>query len=142
MITINYALTVKDIQPKNVRCDSNPNNQNKIRRAWVSALSENAMGIIQERIKSAPARHAYYEAIDNEVSKKWIEIMKNSVARSISQGAKFVLDPSGGTRLEDEFCKNTDEHLIAAALIVAETVAEDFNSVKSIPAETIEAKLA
>ena len=37
---LNIVTDVKEIQPKNVRTDSNPNNQNKIRRAWVLMLPE------------------------------------------------------------------------------------------------------
>ncbi|WPJ21279.1 hypothetical protein ECFKMHLE_00229 [Klebsiella phage KP17] len=36
---INFV-DVKDIQVKNVRADSNPNNQNRIRKSWVLALTE------------------------------------------------------------------------------------------------------
>lgn len=125
-ISVNYAVDVKDIQPKHVRCDSNPNNQNRVRRAWVLSLSENAMEIIQEKIKSAPARHAYYEAIDREVGEKWIELMRKHTAEALASGAQLVLTRCG-ERLEDGYCGNADERLITAAQLVAETVAADFN---------------
>uniref|UniRef100_A0AAU6NUN4 RNA polymerase binding n=1 Tax=Escherichia phage 121/2022-2B TaxID=3103121 RepID=A0AAU6NUN4_9VIRU len=125
-ITVNYTVDVKDIQPKHVRSESNPQNQNKIRRAWVLSLSDNAMEVIQNKIKSAPARHAYYEAIDREVSNKWIELMRKHTTESINAGAKFIMT-SCGERLEDDYCGNADERLIVAAQIVAETIAADFN---------------
>lgn len=126
MITINYALTVKDIQPKHVRCESNPNNQNKIRCAWVNALSENAVQIIQDKIKSSDARFAYYDSVDRDVSQKWIEIMRNHYQESIKSGAKIVMT-SCGERLEDDFCVDADEQLIQAAIMVAETIAAEMN---------------
>ncbi|MFP9202599.1 RNA polymerase-binding protein RpbA, partial [Enterococcus faecalis] len=70
---------------------SNPQNQNKIRRAWVLSLSDNAMEVIQNKIKSAPARHAYYEAIDREVSNKWIELMRKHTTESLNAGVPVQL---------------------------------------------------
>jgi hypothetical protein len=121
-MNLNYAIEVKDIQPKNVRTDSNPNNQNKVRRAWVLALGEEGAELIRKRFPVAEVRHAYYSAIDNSVTEKWVAIMKKHYDDSIKAGAKLVLDRVGGDRLEDEFCVNADEQLISAALLVAEEV--------------------
>lgn len=117
---------VKDIQPKNVRCDSNPNNQNKIRRAWVAHLPEEIKTAIQTRLPEQEVRFAYYGSIDDAVSSKWIEIMRRHYEQSIKAGAKVILDKVGGERLENEFCKSADEQLILAAEFVAQEVVDAF----------------
>ena len=127
-MNLNYAIEVKDIQPKNVRCDSNPNNQNKIRRAWVTILGEEGAEVIRKRFPVAEVRHAYYAAIDNSVNEKWISIMQKHYKDSIKAGAKLVIDRCGGERLEDQYCLNADEQLISAALIVAEEVAVEIST--------------
>lgn len=119
---INYAIEVKDIQPKNVRTDSNPHIQNKIRRAWVTALGEHGSKLIKARFPIAEVRHAYYAGIDNSVNEKWTEIMRKHKEESIKAGAKIVLDRIGGERLEDKFCVDADKQLISAATLVAEEV--------------------
>ncbi|AEO97035.1 RNA polymerase binding protein [Salmonella phage vB_SenM-AKM_NP4] len=124
-MNLNFAIDTKDIQPKNVRTDSNPNNQNKIRRAWVLAMGEQGAELIRKRIPIAEARHAYYQSIDRTVNDKWIELMRKHYNESVSAGAKFVLDRIGGERLEDDFCVNADEQLISAALLVSEEVIEE-----------------
>ncbi|AHJ86900.1 RNA polymerase binding protein [Salmonella phage STP4-a] len=124
-MNLNFAIDTKDIQPKNVRTDSNPNNQNKIRRAWVLAMGEQGAELIRKRIPIAEARHAYYQSIDRAVNDKWIELMRKHYNESVSAGAKFVLDRIGGERLEDDFCVNADEQLISAALLVSEEVIEE-----------------
>ncbi|AFU63997.1 RNA polymerase binding [Salmonella phage STML-198] len=124
-MNLNFAIDTKDIQPKNVRTDSNPNNQNKIRRVWVLAMGEQGAELIRKRIPIAEARHAYYQSIDRSVNDKWIELMRKHYNESVSAGAKFVLDRIGGERLEDDFCVNADEQLISAALLVSEEVIEE-----------------
>lgn len=126
---------VKDIQPKNVRCDSNPNNQNKIRRAWVSMLPEEIKAAIQTRLPEQEVRFAYYGSIDNDVSSKWIEIMRRHYSQSIKNGAKVVLDKIGGDRLENDFCVNADEHLLLAAEVVAQEVVDAFSQYVKINPE-------
>ncbi|MGZ7230821.1 RNA polymerase-binding protein RpbA, partial [Streptococcus pyogenes] len=73
---LNIVTDVKEIQPKNVRTDSNPNNQNKIRRAWVLMLPEEIKEAIKRKLPDAEVRFAYYSSVDNSVSEKWIEIMR------------------------------------------------------------------
>ncbi|WKV23397.1 15 kDa RNA polymerase-binding protein [Salmonella phage SEA1] len=124
-MNLNFAIDTKDIQPKNVRTDSNPNNQNKVRRAWVLAMGEQGAELIRKRIPVAEVRHMYYQSIDRAVNDKWIELMRKHYNESVSAGAKFVLDRIGGERLEDDFCVNADEQLISAALLVSEEVIEE-----------------
>ncbi|ARW57475.1 RNA polymerase binding [Serratia phage CHI14] len=116
------TITVKDIQPKNVRTDSNPNNDNKIRRSWVLQMPEEIQARIKDKLKVAEVRWAYYAGIDEAVSTKWVEIMRKYYEDSIAAGAKLVADPYGPDRLEDEFCVDADEHLIEAAFIVVNEV--------------------
>lgn len=131
---LNIVTDVKEIQPKNVRTDSNPNNQNKIRRAWVLMLPEEIKEAIKRKLPDAEVRFAYYSSVDNSVSEKWIEIMRKHYDRSIKAGAKVILDKVGGERLEDEFCKQ----LLVAAEIVAQEVYDSFAPfvVKSESSET------
>lgn len=135
---LNIVTDVKEIQPKNVRTDSNPNNQNKIRLAWVLMLPEEIKEAIKRKLPDAEVRFAYYSSVDNSVSEKWIEIMRKHYDRSIKAGAKVILDKVGGERLEDEFCTNADEQLLVAAEIVAQEVYDSFAPfvVKSESSET------
>lgn len=119
-------VTVKDIQPKNVRCDSNPNNQNKVRRAWVSMLPEHTQAAIKKKLPVAEVRHAYYKSVDDAVIEKWIAIMKKHYNDSIKSGAKVILDKVSGERLEDAYCVDSNEHLILAAESVAYEIVEQF----------------
>lgn len=123
------AVTARDIAPKNVRTDSNPNNQNKIRRAWVLHCDETSA----KRLQSLPQETKFmlYSIIDDEVSDKWLEIMREHVANAIASGAKFVVDPVGADRLEDDYCVDADNQLIEAAEIVAATIPE---FIESLPA--------
>lgn len=123
---LNIITDVKEIQPKNVRTDSNPNNQNKIRRAWVLMLPEEIKETIKRKLPDAEVRFAYYASVDTSVSEKWIEVMRKHYDRSIKAGAKVILDKVGGERLEDEFCTNSDEQLLVAAEIVAQEVYDSF----------------
>lgn len=120
------GFTAKDIQPKNVRTDSNPNNQNKIRRAWVLHCDETSA----KRLQSLPQETKFmlYDVIDNDVSDKWLEIMRKHIADSVEAGAKFVMDPIGADRLEDEYCVDADEQLIQAAEIVASQIPDYIES--------------
>ena len=119
-------VTVKDIQPKNVRCDSNPNNQNKVRRAWVSMLPEHTQEAIKKKLPVAEVRFAYYKSIDDSVVEKWIAIMQKHYNDSVKAGAKIVLDRTSGERLEDAYCVDSNEHLIQAAEFVAYEIVEQF----------------
>lgn len=123
------GITARDIQPKNVRTDSNPNNQNKIRRAWVLHCDADSA----TRLQSLPQETKFmlYEAIDDEVNEKWLEIMRKHIADSVAAGAKFVIDPVGADRLEDEYCVDADEQLIQAAEIIAASIPE---FIESLPA--------
>lgn len=123
---INFVVDVKDIQVKNVRSDSNPNNQNRIRKSWVLALTEETQALIKDKIKDSEARFAFYKSVDDEVSEKWLELMRKHYSDSIKSGAKIVTDRHGGERLEDDFCVNTDEYLVAAGQIVAEELTATF----------------
>lgn len=120
------VVTVKDIQPKNVRTDSNPNNQNKVRRAWVSMLPETTIAAIKSKLKDPEVRWAYYASTDHAVTEVWIELMRGHYEASIQAGAKVVLDKVGGERLEDDFCVDADEHLIQAAERIAYDIVESF----------------
>lgn len=115
-----FGVTARDIQPKNIRCDSNPNNQNKIRRAWVLHCDEASA----TRLQSLPQEIKFmlYEVIDTDVSDKWVEIMKKHTADSVAAGAKFVMDAIGADRLEDEYCVDADEQLLQAAEIIASQI--------------------
>lgn len=123
------GITAKDIQPKNVRCDSNPNNQNKIRRAWVLHCDETSA----KRLQSLPQEIKFmlYEVIDDDVSDKWLEIMRQHIQDSVDSGAKFVMDPIGADRLENEYCVDADDQLLEAAEIVASQIPE---YIESLPA--------
>lgn len=127
--TSSLGLTAKDIQPKNVRMDSNPNNDNKIRASWVLHCAE----LDAKRLMSLPQETKFmlYDAIDEEVSDKWIELMKKHVSESVAAGAKFVIDPVGADRLEDAYCMNADDHLLEAGEYVALKMPE---FIESLPA--------
>lgn len=119
------TIIAKDIQVVNVRADSNPNNDNKIRKAWVMQIPELVQNKIKEKYKSQEARFAFYAAVDDAVSQKWIEIMRNHFKDSVAAGAKIVLTRSGAERLEDDYCVDADDQLIEAAAIVVAEVIED-----------------
>lgn len=130
------GFTARDIQPKNVRTDSNPNNQNKTRRAWVLHCDVESA----TRLQSLPQETKFmlYEAIDEEVSEKWLEIMRKHIADSVAAGAKFVMDPVGADRLEDEYCVDADDQLLQAGEIIAASI-PDF--IESLP-EAIRKQMA
>lgn len=111
-------ITTKDIQVSKVRADSNPNNDNKIRKAWVLQLPEFVQVKIKEKFKFQEVRFAFYHGVDDTVSEKWVEIMRKHYNDSVAQGAKIVLDRSGAERLEDAYCVDADEQLIEAATSV------------------------
>lgn len=119
------AITSKDIQPKNVRTDSNPNNDNKIRKAWLLQLPESTKAKIKTKLKTSEVRWSYYDAIDTSVNDKWIEIMRKHFADSIAAGAKLVVDKAGAERLEDAYCVDTDEQLIEAAFIIVNEIIDE-----------------
>lgn len=123
------GFTAKDIQPKNIRCDMNPNNQNKVRRAWVLHCDADSA----TRLQSLPQETKFmlYGAIDEEVNEKWLKIMRDHIQASVDAGANFVMDPIGADRLEDEYCVNSDDHLLEAADIIAATIPE---FIESLPA--------
>ena len=120
------GVTARDIQPKNVRTDSNPNNQNKIRRAWVMHSDADSA----TRLQSLPQETKFmlYGAIDEEVNEKWLDLIRQHISDSVSAGAKFVMDPVGADRLEDEYCVNADDQLVEAAEIIASTIPEFIES--------------
>lgn len=120
-------LTAKDIQVKNVRTDSNPNNQNKIRKSWLLVLDEATKDAIKAKIKTPEARWAYYEALDSDVSNKWVELMRKHFNDSIKAGAKIIPDRFGPDRLEDDYCVDADEQLVIAGQLVAEEVISEFS---------------
>lgn len=130
------GFTARDIQPKNIRTDSNPNNQNKTRRAWVLHCDAESA----TRLQSLPQETKFmlYEAIDEEVSEKWLEIMRKHIADSVAAGAKFVMDPVGADRLEDEYCVDADDQLLQAGEIIAASI-PDF--IESLP-EAIRKQMA
>lgn len=117
MYTSATGITSKDITPKNVRTDSNPNNKNKIRKAWVLHAEEG----VKAKLKSLPqeVKFMLYEAIDDEVSEEWVKIMKHHSETSIEAGAKIVTDKWGGERLESSYCVDSDDQLVQAGEIVA-----------------------
>lgn len=119
------TINAKDIQVVNVRADSNPNNDNKIRKSWVMQTPELVQNKIKEKYKSQEARFAFYSAVDDAVSQKWIQIMRNHFNDSVANGAKIVLTRSGAERLEDDYCVDADEQLIEAAAVVVAEIIED-----------------
>lgn len=124
------GFTAKDIQVKNVRTDSNPNNQNRVRKAWVLHCDETSA----KQLQSLPQEIKFmlYEVIDDEVNDKWLEIMREHTRASLEAGAKFILDlKAGGERLEDEYCVNSDDQLVQAGEIVGGWIPE---YIKTLPA--------
>lgn len=119
------TITVKDIQVQNVRADSNPNNDNKIRKSWVLQTPTLVQEKIQQKYKSQEVRFAFYDAVDSAVSDKWVEIMRRHYKDSIANGAKLVITRAGAERLEDDFCVDSDEQLIEAAAIIVSEIIED-----------------
>ena len=119
------TITVKDIQVQNVRADSNPNNDNKIRKSWVLQTSELLQEKIKAKYKSQEVRFAFYDAVDSAVSDKWLEIMRRHYTDSLAKGAKLVITRAGAERLEDNYCVDSDEQLIEAAAIVVAEIIED-----------------
>lgn len=119
------TITVKDIQVQNVRADSNPNNDNKVRKSWVLQTPELVQEKIKQKYKSQEARFAFYDAVDSAVSDKWVQIMRNHYKDSIANGAKLVLTKAGAERLEDDYCVDPDTQLIDAAAIIVAEVIED-----------------
>lgn len=125
---INFV-DVKDIQVQNVRADSNPNNQNKIRKSWVLALPEETQSIIKEKIKDSTARFAFYKSVDDDVNNKWVELMRKHYSEAVASGAKIILDTkTGGYRLENDYCVNADEQLVAAGQLIAEELVATFSA--------------
>lgn len=119
------TIIAKDIQVQNVRAESNPNNDNKIRKAWVMQTPELIQEKIKQKYKSQEVRFAFYAAVDSAVSDKWVEIMKNHYNKSIENGAKIVLSRTGAERLEDSFCVDADDQLIEAGAIIVAEIIED-----------------
>ena len=115
-----------DIQVKNVRDASNPNNDNKIRKSWVLATTDETKAVIKSKIKDAEARWAFYKSIDDQVSEEWVNLMKKHTSESIKSGSSMIFDKIGGQRLEDQYCIDADEQLIVAGQNVAEELAETF----------------
>lgn len=122
------GFTARDIQPKNVRTDADPHNQNKIRRAWVLHCDETSAKQLQSL--TPEIKFMLYEVIDEDVNDKWLEMMKAHVKSSVEAGAKFIPDPYGPDRLEDEYCVNADDQLLEAAEIVAAQIPE---YIKTLP---------
>ncbi|AHY25020.1 RNA polymerase binding [Pectobacterium bacteriophage PM2] len=120
------AISSSDIQPKNVRTDSNPNNDNKVRRAWVLHCDKDSA----RKLQSLPQETKFmlYGIIDDDVSDLWIETMRKHIAKSIEAGAKLVDDKIGPDRLEDSYCHESDSHLLQAAEIVAMRIPEFIDS--------------
>lgn len=111
-----FEITSQDIQPKNVRAITNPNNDNKIRRAWVMQTPDS----IAEQFKKLPqeVKFELYQSIDKEISDEWIRLMKEYVN---SNSEHFITDKSGAERLADHLCVNADDQLIVAALNIVKT---------------------
>lgn len=113
-----FGFTAKDLAPKNVRTDMNPNNDNKIRRSWVlhaPTTVKNKLAKVDQEL-----RFELYSIIDRDVSDKWIELMRKHTAKSIEAGAKIVMDKTDCLdRLEDQYCVDSDEHLLQAGEQVA-----------------------
>jgi hypothetical protein len=119
MFTTTAGVTVKDIQVKTIRTDSNPHNQNRVRKAWVLHCDENSA----KRLQSLPQETKFmlYNIIDTDVSDRWIELMKTHAKMAIRE-AGLVLDNDGTERLADEYCMDADEQLLVAAQEVAESI--------------------
>ena len=119
-------VTAKDIQVKTIRTDANPHNQNRIRKSWVLACDE----VSATRLKSLPqeVKFMLYGVIDTDVSDKWIELMQRHYNDSLAAGAKLVIDRDGSERLEDDYCVNSDDHLVQAGSIIAAQLPEYIES--------------
>lgn len=126
MFATSNGVTVKDIQVKTIRTDSNPHNQNRIRKSWVLNIDTNSA----RRLQSLPQETKFmlYGIIDNDVSDKWVEIMRRHYNDSLAAGAKLVIDRDGSERLEDDYCVDFDEQLLEAGAIVASQIPEYIES--------------
>lgn len=126
MFATSNGVTVKDIQVKTIRTDSNPHNQNRIRKSWVLNIDTDSA----RRLQSLPQETKFmlYSIIDNDVSDKWIEIMRKHFKDSLAAGAKLVIDRDGSERLEDEYCVDPDEQLLEAGSIIASKIPEYIES--------------
>lgn len=118
-------ITPKDIQPQNVRSESNPNNDNKIRRAWVMLMPDKIKRDIKARFPESTNRYNLYSDIDLAVSQEWIKLMRDYYQESVSNGAKIVQDRNGNDRLEDSYCNKADDKLIQAAHNVVQYIIEN-----------------
>lgn len=123
------GFTARDIQPKNVRCDMNPNNQNKVRRSWVLHCDADSA----TRLQSLPQETKFmmYDVLDEETNDLWLKIMRDHIQASVDAGANFVMDPVGADRLEDEYCVNADDQLVEAGDIIGARIPE---FIESLPA--------
>ena len=117
-------ITSKDIQPQRVRSDSHPNNDNKIRHAWVMTMDEKTKNQIISKFPNQKSRFSLYKYIDDKVSDEWINQMRTSFKKSVDEGAKLFEYPNGCIRLEDYLCGKADDKLIVAAEVVVAEVAE------------------
>lgn len=115
-------VTVFDIQPRHSRGESA---DVRIRKAWVLQCPEEMNNAYAHY--PAQVRKQLYRDFDSQVQKIWTDMLRQRREHSIAQGARFVR-VNGFTRLQDEYCFDTDEVLLEAALIFIEKfVAEHVN---------------
>lgn len=136
MFTTAKGFTAADLKVTSIRTDANPHNRNRVRKAWVLHCDDASA----KKLQSLPqeTRFMIYGFIDNDVSDMWIHLMRKHYKDSIEAGGKIVLDKDGSERLEDFYCVDADEQLIAAGEIVASKIPE---YIESLP-EAIKKQMA
>ena len=107
-------IEVSDIQPTNVRSETGFSNDVKIRHAWVKQLPDDLEELLKSKLQLADqyTKFSFYQSIDNEVSDKWLEMMRATVEANRDS---MVKSESGELRLPDNLCGKADETLLLAA---------------------------
>ena len=103
------TITPADIQPKKTAgesCDT------RVRKAWVLQMPEEQ----KAKFEKFPGyvRHQLYKSFDSDIIEIWVKLMRNAHQAALKDGAKYIR-VAGISRLEDEFCADSDELLIMAA---------------------------
>ncbi|UPW39339.1 RNA polymerase binding protein [Escherichia phage vB_EcoM_ESCO47] len=122
MFTTAKGFTAADLKVTSIRTDANPHNRNRVRKAWVLHCDD----VSAKKLQSLPQEIKFmlYGFIDNDVSDKWIELMRKHRENAIAAGGKMILDKDGSERLEDFYCVDSNDQLIAAGEIVAAKIPE------------------
>lgn len=106
---VTATITPADIQCKHTIGDSC---DTRVRKSWVLQMPEEQ----KAKFENFPmiVKTQLYRSFDYEVQGIWVKLMMNARIEAEKAGAKYV-KVAGISRLEDEFCVNTDELLILAA---------------------------